>query len=81
MTHSEMVKQRVAAAIKQYMDDHDIAQDKMAERLGVHQTAVSAYAQQRTMPKADVFLRMVRVLNLDPTELVPGESDIMVSQN
>lgn len=71
MTHSDMVKQCVASKIDQYMTEQGIRQDEVAKRLGVHQTAVSAYLQKKTMPRADVFLRMVKVLNIDPEPLVP----------
>lgn len=71
MTHSDMVKQCVASKIDQYMTEQGIRQDEVAKRLGVHQTAVSAYLQKKTMPRADVFLRMVKVLNIDPVPLVP----------
>lgn len=74
MTHSDMVKQRVSDTINQYMAEQDISQDEVAKRLNVHQTAVSAYLQKKTMPRADVFLRMVKVLNLDPALLIPTDN-------
>ena len=73
MTHSEMVKRRVADALKQYKAKNDIAQDVLAARLGVHQTAISAYIQEKTMPKADTLLRMAHVIELDLGELIPTE--------
>ncbi len=81
MTHSDMVKQRVADAIEQYMEAHDISQGGLAERLGVHQTAISAYAQQRTMPRADVFLRMIKVFDLKPEEMMPPETNAVPAHN
>lgn len=74
MTHSELVKQRVANAIKQYMAENDIAQDALAARLGVHQTAISAYKQGRMMPKADTLLRMAQVFEIDLNEMIPTDS-------
>jgi len=74
MTHSELIKRRVAGAIKQYMADNNIAQDVLAERLGVHQTAVSAYRQGRMIPRADTLLRMAALFELDLNEMVQPET-------
>lgn len=71
MSHSELVKRRLANAIEKYMTENDIAQDVLAARLGVHQTAISAYKQGRMMPKADTLLRMAQVFNLDLNEMIP----------
>lgn len=75
MTHSEIVKQRVASAIKQYMADNNIRQNVLAERLGVHQTAVSAYRQERMLPRADTLLRMAVLFGLNLNEMVQPEKD------
>ena len=75
MTHSDMVKQRVARAIERYMTENSIAQDALAARLGVHQTAISAYKQGRMMPKADTLLRMARLFDLDLNEMIPTEGE------
>jgi transcriptional regulator with XRE-family HTH domain len=76
MTHSDMVKQRVASAIKQYMAENNVAQEALAARLGVHQTAISAYRQGRMMPKADTLLRMAQVFGLDLNEMVYVETGV-----
>lgn len=63
----------VAANISQYLADNGITKTWLAEQLGVPNSTLNGILNGKVMMKADMFIRICRVLKVSPETFVKKE--------
>ena len=63
----------VAANINEYLAEHGIKQTWLAEQLGVPVSTLNGILNGKVMMKADMFIRVCRVLKVSPETFVKKE--------
>jgi transcriptional regulator with XRE-family HTH domain len=55
--------------------EHKVSQDVLAERTGIHPTAIGRFERGDRNPSLKSILRLARGLSIEPGELVNGLDD------
>ena len=66
MITKEQIKKKIHVAI----EESELTQREIAERIGVHQGTVSQYKKGYRMPSIEVFVKLCEVLELDANEIL-----------
>jgi len=56
--------------IKEVMDEKDIKQTWLSERLGKSYSQVNGYVKNRHQPRLEVLFEIAKILEVDPKELI-----------
>ena len=73
-----MDKELFGKRLKDALDPRNMSQRELASRIGLTEVAVSRYANGFRMPKADIFMQICNVLNVEAGFLMGTKRGIKV---
>jgi transcriptional regulator with XRE-family HTH domain len=74
------LKREFARRLMERLADADMNQSDLARRVKISKDAVSTYARGRSIPSPDTLLKISKVLDIDPQELLPKRFDTATLQ-
>lgn len=66
---------QVSHRLVQAMYHADITQEELAKRMYVSRKTVGLWIKERNLPRADSFIMLCKILNVDPEWLLTGEGE------
>ena len=61
--------------IKEVLEDKDIKQIWLAEKLGKSYNMVNSYVQNRRQPSLEDLYKIAEILNIEPSELLKNKKE------